>query len=140
MNRGEIIELLLHDMRDEHAAIIQYLTHAYAIGECEIACEIGAITRDEMRHLNWLAVAIVQLGGQPTLDRGQMRTAGDTVPTWLQNDVLQEKDAINHYRDHIAQIDDPKIKRLLEHILADEMSHQEKFRDFIDESEDEGLE
>jgi bacterioferritin len=139
MTNEEIIALLKQDMRDEHAAIVQYLNHAYGMGEGEITCEIEGVARDEMRHLNWLARAIVQLGGTPTLERGRMRTGGDGVSAWLQNDVLQEGDAIKQYREHIALIDNPRIKRLLEHILADEISHQQSFHDFADEAEDEGL-
>ncbi len=50
-----IITLLNQDLQGEHAAIIQYLQHAYAMGEGEMACEIEAIAREEMRHLDWLA-------------------------------------------------------------------------------------
>ena len=139
MTNEEIIALLKQDMRDEHAAIVQYLNHAYGIGEGEIACEIEAVARDEMRHLDWLARAIVQLGGTPTLERGRMRTGGDSVPAWLQNDVLQEGDAIKQYREHIALIDNPRIKRLLEHILADEVAHRESFLDYADEADDEDI-
>ena len=55
MPHHDIIELLTKDLQDEHAAIIQYLTHAYAMGEGELACEIEAIAREEMRHFDWLA-------------------------------------------------------------------------------------
>jgi len=139
MTNDEIIALLKQDMREEHAAIIQYLNHAYALGEGEIACEIEAIARDEMRHYNWLAEAVIRLGGTPTIERGRMRTGGDSVSSWLQQDVLQEGDAIKLYREHIGLIDAPRIKRLLEHILGDELSHRESFRDFADEADDEGL-
>ena len=33
MDKDKIIELLNQDLEGEHGAIIQYLTHAYAIGE-----------------------------------------------------------------------------------------------------------
>ena len=35
MEKKKIIELLNLDLQDEHGAIIQYLTHAYAMGEGE---------------------------------------------------------------------------------------------------------
>ena len=59
-DKQAIVELLNADLRDEHAAIVQYLQHAYAIGEGEEAGEIEAIAREEMRHLDWLAEAIVE--------------------------------------------------------------------------------
>jgi bacterioferritin len=138
MERKEIIELLNLDLQDEHGAIIQYLNHAYAMGEGEMACEIEAIAREEMRHLDWLAETIVDLGGVPSLERGAMRMDGASVPDWIGNDVLLEKDAIAHYQEHIVRIDNPRIKRLLQRILADEEAHHGKFEHFVEKSKKEG--
>ena len=132
-----IISLLNQDLKGEHAAIIQYLTHAYAMGEGEMACEIEAIAREEMRHLDWLAETIVSLGGMPSLDRGDMRMGGEAVGDWMKNDVRQEEGAIAMYQGHIKAIDDPKIKRLLERILSDEKSHRGNFEHFVDKAQKE---
>jgi bacterioferritin len=137
MMNENIISLLNQDLKGEHAAIIQYLTHAYAMGEGEMACEIEAIAREEMRHLDWLAETIVSLGGVPSLDRGDMRMGGEAVGDWMKNDVLQEEDAIAMYQEHIKAIDDPKIKRLLERILSDEKSHRGDFEHFVDKAQKE---
>ena len=67
MDSDKIIQLLNKDLEYEHGAIIQYLNHAYGMGEGEIACEIEATARDEMRHLDWLAETIVSLGGTLSL-------------------------------------------------------------------------
>jgi bacterioferritin len=139
VEKERIIELLNLDLQDEHGAIIQYLNHAYAMGEGEVACEIEAIARDEMRHLDWLAETIVGLGGQPSLIRGTMNTTWKTVPDWMGDDVRLEQSAIDQYREHIRKIDDPTIKRLLERILADETAHQGKFVHFVDKARQEGL-
>ncbi len=134
-----IIGLLNKDLEGEHAAIIQYLTHAYAMGEGEMACEIEAIAREEMRHLDWLAKAVVELGGVPSLTRGEMRTGGHSVADWMRNNVLQEQDAIVMYEEHIRAINDPKIKRLLERILSDEKSHRGDFEHFAGKAQKQGL-
>ncbi len=139
MNKDKVIALLNEDLEGEHAAIIQYLTHAYAMGEGEMACEIEAIAREEMRHLDWLSETIVELGGVPTLKRGEMRTGGETVSAWMGNDVLQEEDAIKMYREHIKLIDDPKIGRLLRRILSDEESHRGDFQHFVDKAQRRGI-
>ena len=55
MEKDKIIALLNQDLEGEQAAVIQYLVHAYAMGEGEMACEIEAIAREEMRHFDWLA-------------------------------------------------------------------------------------
>jgi bacterioferritin len=139
LEKERIVELLNLDLQDEHGAIIQYLGHAYGIGEGEMACEIEAISRDEMRHLDWLAETIVELGGEPSLTRGRMIPAGQTVPDWMGDDIKLEQGAIAQYRRHIEEIEDPAIKRLLERILADEIAHQGKFARFVDKARREGL-
>lgn len=139
MEKGKIIELLNLDLQDEHGAIIQYLAHAYAMGEGELSCEIEAIAREEMRHLDWLAETIVELGGKPSLVRGTMNMAGTTVPEWMVNDVGLEAGAIDHYDEHIKLIDDPRIERLLKRIRADEAAHYGMFEHFVEKSKKEGL-
>ena len=138
MDKNKIIAILNQDLEGEHGAIIQYLTHAYAIGEGEMACEIEAIAREEMRHLDWLAEAIVELGSIPSLKRGKMRMAGKSVVDWMRNNVLLEEDARNLYKEHIKVIDDPEIKRLLQRILSDEESHHRDFEHFVDKAGKEG--
>ncbi len=138
MDKDKIISLLNQDLKDEHGAIIQYLTHAYAMGEGEMACEIEATARDEMRHLDWLAETIVELGGVPNLEKGKMLMEGESVANWMSNNVLLEKGAINQYQEHIKAIDDPKIKRLLKRILSDEEAHRGKFEHFVGKAQREG--
>lgn len=137
-DRKMTIAMLNADMRDEHAAIVQYLQHAYAIGESGEACEIEAIARDEMRHLDWLAEAIVELGGDPDITRGMVDLAGSGPAEWMQADIAAEERAIEAYRRHIELIDDPKIKRLLERILSDEISHRGSFEGLEEEIKNEG--
>jgi len=128
----DIIGLLNKDLEGEHAAIIQYLTHTYAMGEGELACEIEAIAREEMRHLDWLAETIVNLKGTPSFKRGEMRKLGKAIASWMTDDVHAEEDAIALYKEHIKAIANPKIKRLLKRILSDEMAHRGKFVHFVD--------
>jgi bacterioferritin len=139
MENEKIIELLNRDLQDEHGAVIQYLNHAYAMGEGEMACEVEAIAREEMRHFDWLAEAIVSLGGQPSLKRGTMNMAGKTVPAWMGDDVKLEEGAITQYKEHIKMIDDPAVRRVLKRILADEESHHGQFEHFVEKAEREGL-
>ena len=138
MDNDKIIVLLNQDLEGEHAAIIQYLVHAHAMGEGEMACEIEAIAREEMRHFDWLAETIVSLGGTPSLERGDMRTGGESVSDWMRNDVLLEEDGIALYEEHIKTIGNPKIKRLLQRILSDEKSHRGDFEHFVTKAQKEG--
>ncbi len=136
--KAEIIAMLVADAQDEHAAIIQYLNHAYAMGEGELACEIEAIARDEMRHYDWLCEAIVELGGDPPVARGFVDRSGTTIPEWMQADVAAEKRAIKQYQEHLAAIDDPALKRLIQRIIWDEESHHDQFTHFVDKAQREG--
>ena len=140
MDNDKIIALLNQDLEGEHAAIIQYLVHAHAMGEGEMACEIEAIAREEMRHFDWLAETIAGLGGTPSLERGDMRTGGESVSDWMKNDVLLEEDGIALYEEHIKTIGNPKIKRLLKRILSDEKSHRGDFEHFVTKAQKEGAE
>jgi len=138
MDNDKIIALLNQDLEGEHAAIIQYLVHAHAMGEGEMACEIEAIAREEMRHFDWLAETIASLGGTPSLDRGDMRTSGESVSDWMKNDVVLEEDGIALYEEHVKTIGNPKIKRLLKRILSDEKSHRGDFEHFVTKAQKEG--
>jgi len=138
MDKKKIIELLNQDLEGEHGAIIQYLIHAYSMGEGEMSCEIEALAREEMRHLDFLAEVIVELGGVPSMKRGKMRMGGKAVTDWMSNDVLLEGDAIKQYKEHIKAISGPKIKRLLRRILSDEESHRGDFQHFVDKAKKEG--
>ncbi|MCK4781736.1 hypothetical protein KAS79_02290 [Candidatus Parcubacteria bacterium] len=41
----------------------------------------------------------------------------------LRDDLAGELDAINQYQEHIDEIDDEEIKKVLEHIRDDEKEH-----------------
>jgi len=140
MDKEKVIALLNKDIQDEHGAIIQYLSHAYGMGEGEIACEIEAMARDEMRHLDWLAETVVELGGVPSLERGTMKMGGTSVHDWMVNNVSLEDGAITQYTEQIEAIDDPKIKRLLRRILSDEKAHRDSFEHFVEKSHRQAME
>jgi bacterioferritin len=131
--KDDIIAMLNEDMRGEHQAIVQYLLHAYAMEEGGLPCEIEAIARDEMRHFDWLADAIVELGRTPTIERMPVKRTGDHAAN-MRLDVAAEEQAIALYEQHIAAIDDPKIQRVLERIIHDEKAHHKDFLKFVDEA------
>jgi len=138
LDTAQVVILLNEDIRGEHAAVIQYLLHAYAMGEGEAAAEIEAIAREEMRHLKWLAELVVELGGTPTLERGPVDTTGAAPADWMARDVVAEEHAIDLYREHIAAIARPKVALLLERIVQDELSHGAKFASLAGELAAEG--
>ena len=124
---ADLVEMLKAAAKDEHAAVIQYLLHAYAMGEGEEACEIEGIARDEMRHFWMLSRWIVKLQGLPTIERGFTDLGGETKAEWMDRDVQAEDRAIAMYRAYIPAIENPDLRSDLERILADEERHREIF-------------
>jgi bacterioferritin len=134
LSDAEIVRMLQAAARDEHAAVIQYLRHAYMMGEGELACEIEGIAREEMRHFWILSRWMVKLGGQPTTTRGFTDTAGATIPAWMQRDVDAEDRAIAMYTEYLDKIEDADLRADLEYILADEERHRGDFAHFVDKA------
>jgi bacterioferritin len=132
ISNAELIEMLAAAARDEHAAIIQYLRHAYLMGEGELACEIEATARDEMRHFWMLSRWIVRLGGEPTIARGFTDFAGAAPTDWMLRDAAAEERAIAMYSDYVARVEDEALRSDLERILADEERHHGEFVHFAD--------
>jgi bacterioferritin len=91
-----------------------------------------------MRHLDWLAEAIVDLGGDPDMERSHVDLDGDGPLDWMARDVLAEERAIAQYEQHIHAIDDPKVTRLLGRILSDERAHRDQFAGLSEELAAEG--
>ena len=134
LGNAELVQMLQAAAEGEHAAIIQYLRHAYLIGEGELACEIEGIAREEMRHFWILSRWIVRLGGQPTITRSFTDLSGATAPEWMQRDVAAEDRAIAMYQDYLARSQDPDHKADLEYILDDELRHRGNFAHFVDKT------
>lgn len=128
-NEG-LVGLLQTAAMDEHAAIIQYLRHAYMMGEGELACEIEGVAREEMRHFWILSRWIVKLGGDPLTDRGFTDFGGAAAPEWMARNVQAEDRAIAMYHDIIGRASDPDLQADLGYILADEERHRAQFVGF----------
>jgi bacterioferritin len=87
-----------------------------------------------MYHYKYLSDLVVELGGKPTIERGNLDRGGNEVADWMARDVRLEQEAIDLYKKHIALIDDPKIVRVLERIVSDEESHRGDFEHFVDKA------
>ena len=122
-----IIALLNEDMKGEHQAIIQYLYHAYLSGDEELACEIEAIAREEMRHYDWLADAITELVGDPTVERAEVDFDSAPLQEQLLKNAALEQMAVDQYRAHMEEIQDESLRRLLARIVHDEVVHKGQF-------------
>ncbi|MHB9033759.1 MAG: ferritin-like domain-containing protein [Anaerolineae bacterium] len=136
MTNQEIIQLLQEDIKGEHQAIVMYLMHAYEVGESGLACEIEAIAREEMRHMDWLADKITSLGGEPVMEPLPPDFTPAPLSEQMLKDVGLEEFAANQYREHIEAIEDPDIRAVLSRILHDELVHHGQFAGFVEETKD----
>jgi len=133
--RDAVVRMLQDDLAGEHAAILQYLQHVWRMGDTgnDIPCEVEEIARDEMRHFRWLAELVVDLGSDPTIERDVIYVNGSPPADLMLLDVDAEDRAIAMYLEHLRNIDDRRIQRVLERILVDERAHRELFRGFVSE-------
>ncbi len=135
MEREEIVELLNRDLSGEIEAILVYMRNAtVALGEeCEAGHEMEEIALDEMRHAEWLAELIVELGGKPAMTHRELDFGGDSVEDFVKRVIELEKEAIAMYREHISAIDNARVKEKLQHILKEEEWHLEEFEELFEE-------
>jgi len=132
MKKSEIIKLLNEDITGEIEAILTYMRNSFVTAECEPSREMEEIALDEMRHVEWLAEMIVDLGGTPSMEHRALDFGRRGTKGYLRRLIALEKEAIATYRDHIARIDDGKIKKKLAHILHEEEEHLEEFQEQLE--------
>ena len=124
----------------EFTAATQYIYHHFVSArEKEAATALEKIAIVEMMHMEKLADAIIQLGGDPTYKQGcdKSWTAenvayGETLLQRLHMNLASEYGAIHNYRSHIRQISDPCIRALLARIIKDEEIHICRLQELIE--------
>jgi bacterioferritin len=124
----ELLASLNEDLALEHGAIFQYIIHAVQLRDTPIADAVKRMAREEMWHLEWLAEAIRDRGGELTLERAPLRLMAEIGET-LRADVETEADALAHYARTLDLIggSDPELTALIERIVDDERHHSAAF-------------
>ncbi len=142
MKRSELIGLLLHNVALEHSAIIQYIYHAFLIKDEKVRGEIEKIAREEMRHMKWFAQKVVQLGGEVDLERAEdaIDFSRESLRSMIEADISAEDLAIETYSKQIELVKEDSVKKLLERVIKDEMSHKEEFKGLLEEVTEEKAE
>ena len=125
---ARIVETLNADLALEHGAIFQYIVHAGQLRGTPLAEAVMEFAREEMWHLEWLAEAIVERGGEPGLGRSEVFTS-ESVLESMGADVGAEDAALEHYAKTLGIIGDADdgLTRLIERIVDDEHHHRENF-------------
>jgi bacterioferritin len=125
---AKIVASLKVDMALEHAAIIQYVIHGVLLRDVGITDPVRKTAREEMWHFEWLAEAIRDRGGEPTIDRDEVFLPVSLAES-MRQDVAAEERALSHYARTLELIgdSDPSLARLIERIVEDERHHKTTF-------------
>lgn len=129
ITKKKLIEELNKDLEWEYAAAIQYVQHAAVITGPEyesIQKELLIHSQEEMAHAVMLADQISFLGGVPTVDV-EKREVSASSKEMLQQDLWGEENAIQRYKERIAQAESLQeygLRRVLEDILIQEEEHK----------------
>jgi len=135
---SSVVRLLNDDLTGEIEAILVYMQAHFLMEEqhCPTSLTMLEVALDEMRHVQWLAEKIVDLGGDPELTPRKLRFAGKDLKTALQRGVFLEQEAIGQYNEHIAAIAEPEVQRMLAHIRDEEKDHLDEFKELLEELEE----
>ncbi|WP_455369488.1 ferritin-like domain-containing protein [[Eubacterium] cellulosolvens] len=128
MAKERLIEALNDLVAVEIAAVTEYQQHAYLINDPKMIEVLEDFSMDEMAHIEYCSREVARLGGIPTVLPKEIKQAGKTPEELLQRDVHVEADAIKRLTEYMKIAEEegePKIKKLLEDIRADEIVHHD---------------
>jgi bacterioferritin len=116
------------DLALEHGAILQYVIHGALLRDVAITDPVRRMAREEMWHFEWLAEAIRDRGGEPTLDRAEVFLPALMAES-MREDVDAERRALAHYARTLELLgdSDPELSALIERIVDDERHHHSQF-------------
>lgn len=125
----KVLEVLNALLADELTAINQYMVHSemcenWGYGRLHLAIRHQAM--DEMHHAEWLIERIIFFDGIPTVSKLNQMRIGKTVEEMINNDGVDELDAVRSYNDGIQmarQAGDQGTVDLLTKILTMEEGH-----------------
>jgi len=97
--------------------------------------ELKKVAITEMKHAEAIAERLVYLGGTPTTKPAEIYV-GKTLKEMIERDIKDEENAINLYKEIIAQAQkegDITTAHLFEEILEDEEEHHDLFTTLAEE-------
>lgn len=144
-NPERSVELLQGALATEIVCVLRYTMNSISvagIASKSVAAEFTEHAADERTHMERIAERIDQLGGVPNFDPEGLasRSATEyghalTLPEMVQQNLVAERIAIEHYRDLIGYFAgrDPSTRAMLEEILADEEEHASDMLDLMED-------
>lgn len=144
-NKEELIKILTIAFAEEWLAYYQYWIGAKVakgVARGEVSKELQEHGAEELKHAEWLAERIIQLGGTPILDPSEWKekaqckyeapTDGNTEILVSQN-LIGERCAISRYQQicDMSKDTDYETFRVSSKILQEEIEHEQEMEDFI---------
>ncbi len=125
MSKEKIIELLNQGLELEHAAFVQYLSHAEiveGINAEPIITRLKEIANDEKEHQEKFRTLIGNLGGIPSVNFTPRHPA-TTIKQILEVNLKDEKTAVDTYRNILAELKKEKGQGYYDHLLEHDIRH-----------------
>ncbi|MEM1566096.1 MAG: ferritin-like domain-containing protein [Candidatus Bathyarchaeia archaeon] len=138
MASKKLLEMLNDAIAREIQVSIQYMwQHVQWSGVKGFAVqeELKKVAITEMKHAEAIAERLVYLGGTPTTKPAEIYV-GKTLKEMIERDIKDEENAINLYKEIIAQAQkegDITTAHLFEEILEDEEEHHDLFTTLAEE-------
>jgi len=132
MSKEELIALLNSALELEHAAFVQYLSHAEVLDGINaepIIARLKEIAGDEKNHQDKFSTLIGDLGGVPSMKIAETHPA-TTIKEILEQNVKDEKAAVDAYGRFLEQLKKEKGQGYYSYLLEHEIRHV-----IIDENE-----
>ena len=133
--KEKIVKALNEALTTEHAAWIQYQTHASLVkGLCSepVTARFKEIADDEKKHMDMLRERIVALGGEPTMEVAKTYPASK-INDMLRINIREEEKAVRMYQGILAMVDpkDQILHHALRRIITDEQEHIEELTQLL---------
>lgn len=128
LTTSEILDSLNNALLAERQAVVDYDAHAQACDQSgaphDIQEALETLRDVEHEHALRIVMRITTLGGKPTNQEVKAQPMGDTLASWLAQDLQGEQWAIVEYARLIAGImDDEETVSLMAELLLDEIRH-----------------
>jgi bacterioferritin (cytochrome b1) len=125
MSKDGITALLNHGLELEHGAFVQYLSHAEVVDGINaepIIARLKEIAGDEKSHQDKFRTLIGAMGGVPSMKIAETHPA-TTVNEILQQNLKDEKVAVDTYRRILEELKKEKGQGYYDHLLEHEIRH-----------------
>lgn len=141
MDRQELVEMLNKNLADEHASVLRYLIHAYQVGEdTPFGSMLLSTAREEMWHMDWLGDELGEMGEEPDMVKGVYPYDGASNASLLRSYIEWEDNLIKMYEEQAAQTDDRELKRILQQLGWESLTHLRRFQSWLEKLGPEGEE